>query len=432
MYKYLIVGNSAGGLGAAEAIRKVDPTGTLAIVTEEECHVYSRALIPFYLSDRIPFEHLFIRPPDFYQKKNITLILGRAGGIDTKNKEVVLENGDGISYGKLLIATGGKPFIPKIAGSDKDGTFTFTGLQDAHRIKGKLQSGKVKKVAVLGGGLIGLLAAEALRSKGIGVTVIELAGRILSPVLDEAASDIVDKKFKENGVEIITGHTIKEVSGQKNRKKVSGVALDSGEKISCDMVIIAIGVVPRTEITKHTDIKVNRGIAVDSRMETSVPGIFACGDCAEVYDFAFGTARLTPLWPNAYVGGMIAGYNMAGMKREYDWGTAMSAMHFFGFPVISAGLVNPPTGQAEKFEILATRNGDNYKKLVLKDDIIVGMVLAGRIERAGIILDLMRRKVETDAFKNLLLDDEFGLACVPEKLRAGLTLTAGGAEACTT
>jgi NAD(P)H-nitrite reductase large subunit len=442
MYKYLIIGNSAGGLGAAEAIRKVDSVGSVAIVTEEECHVYSRAMIPFYLSGKISFTNLFVRPPDFYQKKNISLVLGRVTELDSSRKQVTLESGDRISYEILLIAVGGKPFIPEITGIERKNIFTFTGLQDAHRIKGKLQSGKVKKVVVLGGGLIGLLATEALCPR-VDVTVVELADRILSPVLDEVASGIVKKKFEDNGVEIITGHTVKKVLGQKDRKKVSEVVLDGGEKIAFEMLIIAIGVVPRTEITKGTDIKVNRGIVVDHHMETSTPGIFACGDCAEVYDFALDTARLTPLWPNAYVGGMIAGYNMACIKREYNWGTAMSAMHFFGFPVISAGLVNTPVfsmrlgstptadpkKQADNFEILTTRSGDDYKKLVLKDEVIVGMVLAGKIERAGILLDLMRRKVKTTAFKSMLLGDDFGLVCVPENMR--LEMSAGG-EACTT
>jgi NAD(P)H-nitrite reductase large subunit len=398
-YKYLIIGNSAGGIGAAEAIREVDPTGTIAIISDEEYHAYSRALVPYYLSDKISFDNIFFRPSDFYKKMNIQPILDKKViKLDFKRRGVVLEDGKRILYEKLLIATGGNPIVPKMDGSERDCVFTFTTLKDTLGIRAKLEAGGVKNAVVLGGGLIGLLAAEAIHSKKVDVTVVELAERVLSPVLDQTASAMVEKVLKENGVKIVTGHTIKEILEDE-------IVLDNGEKSSCDLVIIGIGVAPRVDLVRDTPIKVNRGILVNKYMETSMEGVFACGDCAEVYDFILDSFRLTPLWPTAYVGGMVAGYNMTGMKEEYTWGTGMNSMRFFGLSVISAGIVQPESN----YETLIRYEGEIYKKIVLNDDLIKGFILVNQIDRAGIILGLMRNKIKVADFKEDLLGDDFGL-----------------------
>ncbi len=415
-YKYLIIGNSAGGIGAIEAIREIDEDGSMAVVSDEEHHVYGRPLISYYLADEIEFDRIFYRPLDFYERKGIDANLGRrAVKIDFYERSVTLDNGDEFGFEKLLLATGGEPFIPKIEGLDKHEHFNFMTLDDSVKIRERLAREAMDTAVVLGGGLIGLKAAEALAQRGVHTKVVELADRVLSPVLDEQASEMIQGVMEGQGVEVITGHTIAQVTGEGSR--IKSVILDNGEGIDCGLLIIAIGVRPRIELVRGTPIRTERGIVVDKHMRTSVPGIYACGDCAEVYDFIADDFRLTPLWPTAHVGGRVAGSNMAGVEKEYVWGTGMNAVDFFGFPVISAGLINMPEG--EELEVLTKLNTDRriYKKFLLRDGLVAGMILVNEVDRAGVVLGLMRKKVDVTRFKDDLLREDFGAIYLPSELR---------------
>lgn len=422
-YKYLIIGNSAGGIGAAEAIREIDKTGSAAIISDEKHHVYGRPLISYYLADEIEFDKIFYRPMDFYQRKNIDAILGRkALKINFDQRSITLSDGEQIGFEKLLLAAGGEPFIPPIEGLGNHEFFNFITLDDSIKIREKLASKKIDTAVVLGGGLIGLKAAEALTQRGINVKVVELADRILSPVLDRQASNIIQKVMEERGVKVLTNSTIDQIFGGIG--KTEGVILKSDERINCGVLIVAIGVRPRIELVKDTLVKVNRGIVVDKYMRTSVPNIYACGDCAEVYDFIADSFRLTPLWPTAHVGGRIAGANMAGMEKEYIWGTGMNAVDFFGFPVISAGFINPPDG--EEVEVLTKLDLDRkiYKKFLIRDGHIVGMIFVNEVDRAGVILGLMREKADVTSFKDDLLREDFGAVHLTRELRHEINMAA--------
>jgi len=422
-YKYLIIGNSAGGVGAMEAIREVDKDGPMAVVSDEKHHVYSRPLISYYLAGEIPLDKIFYRPPYFYETKGIDAVLGRkAIKIDFDKRSVLLDDGYELGFDKLLLATGGDPFIPQIAGLGKYKAFTFTTLDDSERIRSKLAHESVKRAVVLGGGLIGLKAAEALAQRGVHVKVVELADRVLSLVLDEQASRMIQSVMEKEGMEVLTGHTIAEVVGEDS--KVNGVILDNGERIGCDLVIIAIGVRPRVELVKDTPIQVGRGIIVDKYMRTSAPDIYACGDCAEVYDFIADDFRLTPLWPTAHVGGRVAGSNMAGVEKEYIWGTGMNAVDFFGFPVISAGLINPPKDEELEAPTKLDLDRKIYKRFLIRDGRIVGMILVNEVDRAGVILGLMRDRVDVTSFKNNLLREDFGTIYLPRELRREMNAVA--------
>ncbi|MFQ5924998.1 MAG: hypothetical protein ACE5IE_03280, partial [Dehalococcoidia bacterium] len=161
----------------------------------------------------------------------------------------------------------------------------------------------------------------------------------------------------------------------------------------------------------------NRGIVVDCHMATSHPDVYSCGDAAEAYDFVYGENRLTPIWPNAYLGGRIAGYNMAGIETEYPGGTAMNSLNYFGLDIAAAGIAIPPDGAG--FEIISKRNDVAYQMVVLKDDLIVGMVFVGDIERSGIVFSLMRDRVNVGDFKQALVTDDFGLVSLPRELWQG-------------
>ena len=408
--EYLIIGNSAGGIGAAEAIREVDKTGSVVIIADEPYPAYSRPLISKYLTRERALEGMLFRPADFYSQNDIVPLLGRqVRDLGLESHACELENGERITWEKLLLATGGRPIVPGIKGLSKKGVFTFISLDDAKAIDEFLDT--AGKAVVIGGGLIGISATEALVRRGVEVTVVEMKEKILNTILDEWASSIAEEALKQVGVAVVTGHTVATVNGGE---VVTGVTLDSGEEIPCDLVVVAIGVVPRKELVEGTGIKVNRGIVVDRYMATSHPDIYSCGDVAEAYDFVYGENRLTPIWPNAYIGGRIAGHNMAGVTTEYPGGTAMNSLNYFGLDIAAAGIAISQ-GRAGH-EVISKQSDDCYRMVILKDGLIVGMVMVGDIDKSGIVFSLMRDRVNVGDFKHALLADDFGLVSLPRDL----------------
>ena len=301
-------------------------------------------------------------------------------------------------------------------GGDKEGVFTFTELSSAEQIESTLEQSKT--AVVIGGGLIGVSASGALVKRGIKVTLVELKDSILNLILDKTASDMAEKVLTEAGVTVITGQTVQRILGQKdNEAAVGGVVMTDGTEIPCDLVIVAIGVIPRTDIVKETDLKLNRGIIVDRSMRTSIPDVYACGDVAEAHDFLIDGNRLLPLWPLAHLGGRVAGYNMAGKKAEYEGGTVMSSLKYFELPIIAVGNVNPE--DTSDIEVLVELKPEKtvYKKILLKDNKIVGFIFLGEIDKAGILFRLLKNHVDVSTIKDSLLDEEFGILTLPEQLR---------------
>jgi NAD(P)H-nitrite reductase large subunit len=417
MSKYVIIGGSSGGIGAIEAIRDVDPTGTLTVISEEEVPQYSRPMISEYVSREATLETMKYRGDQFLKNNKVKMLTGRtATKIDFKQKQVTLDGGDKIGYDQLLIATGGKPFVPRMDGGEKDGIFTFTEISSAEGIEAWLEHSE--SAVVIGGGLIGISASEALVKRGINVTLVELKENILNLILDKTASEMAEKVLAEAGVTVITGQTVQRILGKKDEEDtVGGVVMTDGKEIPCNLVVVAIGVIPRTELVKETDMKLNRGIVVDRSMRTSIPNVYACGDVVEAHDFLIDRNRLLPFWPLAHIGGRVAGYNMAGKQAEYEGGTVMSSLKYFDLPVIAVGDVNP--GDLSDYEVLVELKPEKpvYKKILLKDDAIVGFIFLGDLERAGIFFRLLKNHVDVSTIKDSLLSDDFGIVTLSEQLR---------------
>jgi NAD(P)H-nitrite reductase large subunit len=407
--EYLIIGNSAGGIGAAEAIREVDKENSIVILSDEPYPAYSRPLISEYLSGERNLEEMLFRPADFYEKNNLELMPGKTvKSLDFTGKTVELESGEKIAWNKLLLATGGVPIVPRMEGLDKKGVFKFLTLDNAKAIDEFLEDGS--RAVVIGGGLIGISVSEALAKRNVPVTIVEMKDRVLNTILDERASAIAEEVITQAGIRVIVNNTVSDIIGEK---AVEGVVLDSGEVIPCDLVVIAIGVLPRTDLVKGTDIEINRGILVDRYMSTSVADVYACGDVAEAYDFIINANRLIPIWPNAYIGGMTAGANMAGVKTEYPGGTIMNSVNYFGIDITSAGTVIPPD---DNCEVLIRDSDGIYQKVMLSGGQVIGLVFVKDIEKSGIIFGLMREKIDVSNFKQAILTDEFGLAYTPPEL----------------
>ena len=425
MSKYVIVGASAAGIGAIEAIRRVDRTGIITIITEECCADYSRPMISDLVSGKADIEKMKCRADSFWTENNVDARLNKkAISIDFAGKTVTLEDGEKIGYEKLLLATGGKPFVPKMEGQEKDGVFTFTTMSEAQRLGAKIDNAHAKNAVVIGAGLIGISVTEALVKRGLKVTVVELQEKILSLLLDPKASDMVEAVIKKAGVYFATGQSVQKILGRPDKDNaVGGVILTKGEQVPCDVVVVAIGVIPRIELVAGTAVKTNRGIVVDNFMQTSMPDVYASGDVAEAYDFILNQNRLLPLWPLAVLEGRVAGYNMAGQKTNYEGGTNMSSLKYFGIPIVSIGNANPKPDDTT-LEVLSKIDVDNniYKKLVLKDNVIVGMTMVNNIDRTGILFNLMKKRVNVKKFKQELLRDDFGWAVLPVGLQRKMSV----------
>src|SRR3990172_10892086 len=387
--RYVMVGNSAGAIGAIEAIRQVDTDGAIVVVSDEPYPAYSRPEISEYLAGRTTLERMLFRPPDFYEQSGVEAILGvAASGLDVRERRLELADGSGITWDRLLLATGGRPTVPPIPGADREGIFTFTTLADAERIRAALAPGC--RTVVIGAGLIGLSLAHALVHRGVSVTMVELLDRPLANALDLEAARVVERKLREAGVELVFGQTVAEVMGRPDDDThVGSVRLQDGRRLPCDLLAIAIGVTPRTDLAAKAGLTVNRGIVVDRRMVTSHPDVYACGDVAEAFDFVHGAERVTPIWPNAYIGGRVAGFNMAGRETGHAGGTGMNALSYFGLAIVSAGLQEP--GDGPEFETLVSSDAEAaYRKVVLREGRVAGLTFVSDIEKSGIVFGLMR------------------------------------------
>ncbi|MEM2254951.1 MAG: FAD-dependent oxidoreductase [Candidatus Bathyarchaeia archaeon] len=423
MVKYVIIGCSAGAVGAVEAIRELDPVGDIAVISEEPIPAYSRPMIGKYLSGEVNLENMIFPSKNFWEKQKVQLFLGKkAVKLDLTRKEIELEDAEKIGFDKLLIATGSKPIIPNIEGVTKKGAYTFTRIADAEHIRETVHAIKAQKAVVVGVGLIGITVTEALAKLGLKVTLIGRRDRVLNQVLDQKAAEILEEAMQKEGVCIVKGRTVQRILGRKdNDDMVGGVLLDDGSAIECDLVVFAVGVVPRTELVINTKLKINNGVLTDRFMQTNIPDVYACGDVAETYDFVVGKQRVLALWPLARISGRVAGYNMAGLKLEYPGGASMTALNHFGVPIISVGLTTQ-SGDSEGYETLVFHDQKRriYRKIMLKSGKIMGMTLVGDVERAGVIFHLMKNKVNVEDFKHKLIADNFSLASLPETLRKQL------------
>jgi len=412
--RYVIIGNSAAAIGAIESIRKVDSENDILVISAERYMAYSRPLISELLAGETTPQKMLYRPPEFYKLNDVELMLGRkVVGLNLKAKRVILEDGEEIGYDKLLIATGSHPFVPPMEGTDLKGVHTFFTLDDALAVMEMAR--KVKQAVVIGGGFIGLKAAESLKERGIRVTVVELAQTVMSTALDESAARIVEEHMRSEGVRIITGNAVQKIYGVNSY--VTGVELRDGTRIPCGLVIVSVGVRANSQFAKDAGIQVNRGIVVDDRMRTSAPDVYAAGDVAEGKDMLLGMLRGLPLWPVAYRMGKAAGYNMAGVEYTYNGGFAMNSVSIFGLPIISMGITTPSGGDGFRVLIRADMDKKIYRKLVLRENRLVGVVFINSVDRAGIANGFIRDGTDVSDIAEKMLDDDFTLALMPENWR---------------
>ena len=375
--RYVIIGGSAAAIGCIEGIRSVDKTGEIILITRETEWNYSRPLISYLLEGKTTRDKMWCRPDSFFTRNGVTVKAGvLATALDAGDRTVRLSTGERLAYDRLLAATGSRPFVPPIPGLETvERTFCFQTLSDASALAEALRP--ESRVLILGAGLTGVKCAEGIRGLCAQIAIADLAPRVLPAVLDDTAAAMVQARMEEKGVRFYLNDSAAAFRGNTAR-------LQSGTELEFDVLVTAVGVRPNTQLVADAGGAVDRGILVDGRCATTLPDVYAAGDCAQGYDAVSGEKRMLLLWPNAMLQGETAGINMAGGRADYTQGIALNASGVFGLHMITAG-----SYEGESFTV--QRDG-SYKRLVTADGVLKGVIMVGDVSRAGIYTDLIRKK----------------------------------------
>lgn len=375
--RYVIIGGSAAAIGCIEGVRSVDKTGEIILITGETEWNYSRPLISYLLEGKTTRDKMWCRPDSFFTRNGVTVKAGvLATTLDAGDRTVRLSTGERLAYDRLLAATGSRPFVPPIPGLETvERTFCFQTLSDASALAEALRP--ESRVLILGAGLTGVKCAEGIRGLCAQIAIADLAPRVLPAVLDDTAAAMVQARMEEKGVRFYLNDSAAAFRGNTAR-------LQSGTELEFDVLVTAVGVRPNTQLVADAGGAVDRGILVDGRCATTLPDVYAAGDCAQGYDAVSGEKRMLPLWPNAVLQGETAGINMAGGRADYTQGIALNASGVFGLHMVTAG-----SYEGESFTV--QRDG-SYKRLVTADGVLKGVIMVGDVSRAGIYTDLIRKK----------------------------------------
>ena len=403
--KYVIIGNSAAGISAVEGIRSVDAAGEIVVISDEKFPVYGRPLISYYLLGMTDRTRMNYRPADFYEKMGVKVLYGeRAEHIDVAGKQVFLKSGKKVSYDKLLVATGSRPFDPPMEGIESVGEkFHFMSLQDALDLEKALS--KEKHALIIGAGLIGLKCLEGILDRVKKVSVVDMAGRILPSILDDAGAAIVQRELEAKGAEFYLSDSVKRFEGNTAH-------LVSGKTVAFDLLVVAVGVRPNVELVKEAGGEVARGIITDDHLRTSLQNVYAAGDCTESDDVSSGTRKILALLPNATQQGFAAGVNMADGDAAFGSAIPLNAIGFFGSHVLTAGSY---TGES-----FTDAEGEKYRKFFVEGGVLKGFILVNAPERAGIYTSLVRNRTPLAGLDVARLETAPMLAAFPADMRKAM------------
>ena len=378
---YLILGNGAAGISAAEAIRQRDKTGSITMISNEIYSTYNRPMLTKSIMADLDAGQIAVHETSWYEENRVFQILGRrVERIDTDSKEVVLDDGMKLKYTKLIYALGAECFVPPMKGVEKKNVFAIRRLDDTKKIADVLP--QVKNVAVIGGGVLGLEAAWELKKAKCRVTVLELAPVIMGRQLDEPAAELLKKISEAQDIEIRTGVKIAALEGEDF---VSGIRMEDGEVLPADMVVVSCGVRANTAVAKEAGLEVDRSVVVNARMETSAEDIYACGDCAQYQGINYG------LWSQAVEQGKTAGANAAGDNLEYETVSAALNFHGMGTALFAAGDNGKNPNLIYKTVEFKDMGKKQYQKFYFLNNRLCGVILIGDVSRLAEMTEALER-----------------------------------------
>ena len=391
--RLVVIGNGMAGCRAVEEILARDPARFDITIFGAEPRVnYNRIMLSPVLAGEKAFEDIVINPMDWYVENGITLVSGDpVDAIDRARQTVIARSGRAEPYDRLLIATGSDPFIIPVPGKDLEGVVTFRDLDDVDKMLAAADRGG--KAVVIGGGLLGLEAAHGLNLRGMEVTVIHLMPTLMERQLDEAAGWLLKTELESRGQTILTGANTKEILGRDG--KVAGVRLEDGSEIPADIVVMAVGIRPSTGLARAAGLEVERGIMVDDHMATSDPAILAVGECVQHRGACYGL--VAPLWEMCRALADAA----CGAPTGYEGSVTSTKLKVSGIDLFSAGDFSGGDG-AEDIVMRDAARGI-YKRVVVKDDRLVGAVLYGDTADGSWYFDLLKKGEDVSSIREALI-----------------------------
>jgi NAD(P)H-nitrite reductase large subunit len=394
--KAIIIGNGLAGTMAAKTLRELDSQVEVVIFAEEKYPYYPRPNLIEYIAGKLPYERIFAFSEEWHVRQKIDVRLGTAvRKIHPRSREVELEAEKRESYDVLLIANGAYSFIPPIKGADKRGVFTLRTLDDAGAIIDYVQDHR--QVVIIGGGLLGLEIARAVRLRGAEVEVVEFFDRLLPRQLDPPGATLLRSQIEGLGIRVRLGVVTEEILGQN---AVSGIRLKGGPDLSADMAVIAAGVRPNLALPKDAGLAADQGLVVDDRLRTSHPQVFAAGDSVQHRGKIYG------IIPASFDQARTAAYNMLGQEKKYEGTVPANTLKVAGLYVTSLGLVNPEGQGYEEIRKFNKEQG-TYKKVVLQDGALVGAVWMGTKKGTNEIARAVMAKAKVNQWISTLLEDSF-------------------------
>ena len=398
--KHVILGAGPAGVIAAETLRKHAPHDDIVLIGDEPEAPYSRMAIPYLLIGKIGESGTHLRHAgNHYARLNINLLRGRAQRVDTSARKVVLEDGSSVGYDRLLIATGSSPATPPIPGIAGPGVHSCWTLADARAIMALAKPGA--RVVQMGAGFIGCIILEALAMRGVQLSVVEMGDRMVPRMMGPAAGGMIKSWCQNKGVHVHTGARVESI--ERDAASVMKVKLSNGEVLEADLVISATGVKPNIAFLENSEVRCLVGVLTDEHLQTTVPGIYAAGDCAEAFDKVSGKTIVSAIQPNAAEQARVAALNMVGQRAELKGVTQINVLDTLGLISASFGQWDGvPGGQHVE---LVDREANRILSLQFDGDKMVGCNAVGWTQHVGVMRGLVEGQVSLGEWKDKLLAD---------------------------
>lgn len=378
----LIIGGGPAATNCIEAIRETDSEAKITLISDEPAH--SRMALPYWLAGNIPREHTHTADDAHFRTQSVEARIGnRVSKVDPSSNSVTLDDGSSLSFDNLLIATGSSPLAPPIPGTDLPGVQPLWTLAHTESVLQVTDDMDNPRVVLVGAGFIGFIMLNAMFKRGWKLSVVERESHVLPRMLDAAAAEIVQSWLGSQGVGVHAGTSVQEITAGDGGTKV--VKLDNGNEIEADIVVIATGIKANTDLVDGSGIETDQGILVNDRMQTNFANVYAAGDVAQG-PVLFGDDRAVhAIQPTAVDHGRVAGANMAGQEVHYPGSLLMNIVDICGLQGASFGAWDDPNAEAMT---ISNPTGSIYRKLLWRDDRLVGAIFTGRPNDMGMLPDV--------------------------------------------